>query len=66
MTFEIMNGCAPDYLSDLLQSYVSALFLLSATQALLTSGTHILHLLLWGLSFLSCTAQTLEQPTSKN
>ena len=55
MTFEIMNGCAPDYLSDLLQSYVSTLFLHSATA---TSGSHILHLHLRGPNFLSCHAQT--------
>ena len=35
MTFKIINGCAPEYLSDLLEMYVPACSLRSATQGLL-------------------------------
>ena len=35
MTFKIINSCAPEYLSDLLETYVPTRFLRSATQGLL-------------------------------
>ena len=35
MTFKIINGCAPEYLSDLLETYVPIRSLRSATQGLL-------------------------------
>ena len=35
MTFKIINGCAPEYLSDLLETYVPTRSLCSATQGLL-------------------------------
>ena len=35
LTFKIINGCAPEYLSDLLETYVPTRSLHSATQGLL-------------------------------